>query len=96
MNINYRIYGDQVSLFGQPMGTTITLQSPAYTTFAIDSADSTDNIIVKLRVLSDAFVHMHVMNTVLAQIADKAPQVPPTGEPDFTQALQNAAKLIKK
>jgi uncharacterized repeat protein (TIGR03803 family) len=84
-NTNYRLYGDQISQFGSPIGTQVTLQDPAYAIFAAGPS-SDANCIRDLPI----FGMLHSINTVIAQIAANAPAVSTANEPNFASLLQNA------
>jgi uncharacterized repeat protein (TIGR03803 family) len=66
-NTNYRIFGDQVSLFGTPIGTTVTLVPPTGTTFnpSIDPAGD-------LMVNGSTYLTLHKIPAVLTQILSSA------------------------
>lgn len=88
INVNYRLYGDQVSLYGQPVGTIITLQDPPYTTLSVK--EPFDAVYLLCHLL-DTFLHLHAIDTVIAQIADNARSVSRQGEPNLTTVIPQVA-----
>jgi hypothetical protein len=78
-NLNYRIFGDQVSESGQPIGTTLTIGSP-YT--------STDNESL-LNVLGNLLLN-HGIQTVITQLKNGATITPGLSGPNYAQLLESA------
>ena len=67
MNICYRLYGDQISLFGTSIGTTVTLQDPAGITLSTLN-DPLQNTVANL----GTFLNLHSINSVIMQLANNA------------------------
>jgi hypothetical protein len=84
VNVNYRIYGDQVSLVGMPVGSVVTLPQPVGTTF-ISNSDPAKEVVSNLL----TFLQLHDRNTVVAQIGMQP--VSETGELNDANAFQAAA-----
>ncbi len=84
VNVNYRLYGDQVSLFGTPTAATITLADPAGITFST-SPNPVGNVMVNVT----DFLTLHGILTVTGQIASDAPEVSAAGEPNNAQAIES-------
>ncbi len=87
-NTNYRIFGDQVSLAGTPIGTQVTLPAPATVQFA-EGSDPLHTVVQNL----GAVVQAHLMVTVLGQIQANSQPIPGctappcAGEPNVTAVL---------
>lgn len=83
-NDNYRLYGDQISLFGTATGSTVTLKDPSNITF-----DALPNAVADLMLNLDTYlVDLHPVSTVIDQIANGA-QVSSSAGPDDAQTLEN-------
>ena len=89
VNENYRIYGDQVSLFGMPLGQTVTLPPPPGTNFSTTFSPVTHPV---LNAIDNLFTFLHVHNmqkSVLPQIGANAAPISDAGQPNDAQALEN-------
>ena len=84
-NTNYRVYGDQVSLAGQPIGTTITLPAPAGTVFVLPG----DPVLELVDNLS-TFLSLHSIATVISEL--NAQPISSTGEPDVVPTLEQVVQ----
>lgn len=87
-NTNYRVYGDQFSLFGQEaIGTTVTLPAPAGTVFVSRGnalLDAVDNL--------STFINLHLPTTIIGQL--NAAPVSSAGEPDVASTLEQIIQRV--
>ena len=84
-DVNYRIYGDQFSLFGTPTGTSVTLE-PGGTLFP-----NLGNPLEDVMAAAVTFYNLHLMPAVLSAITQNAPfddVADPSGEPNFAVPIE--------
>jgi hypothetical protein len=86
IDMNIRLFGDQVSLAGSPIGTQITLNDPPGTVFS-----SIVNPIHFFIGNTKTFLGLHLIDAVISQIAANASIVSNANEPNITGVLENAA-----
>ena len=97
IDANYRLYGDQISLFGSPTGTTITIAAPSGTSFS--------SLPQPLSTLADlgTFYNLHIISTFISQLQmdpqveadfpNGANSITIPGEPNDAHALQTSVPL---
>jgi hypothetical protein len=73
--MNYRSYGDQLSLIGQPMGTQITVV-PAILKQAVDTAVSPTNLLLDPRNWNTLFNFLHCGTCMYEYLGPNAPKTP--------------------
>jgi hypothetical protein len=98
-NTNYRIFGDQVSLAGIPIGNTVTLPAPPSATYSPSTRNPNLSLAQTIGDNLAAIIQSHSMETVLNQIQNLAngsiqpvqncSSAPCAGEPDVVSALED-------
>ncbi len=94
-NKNYRLYGDQVSLAGIPIGSTVPLANPDEDTLSTAYSGTIKNVMINLGTILD----LHSIKTVIHQISlNAAFKTSDVNEPNDAPALENAvgAKAVLK
>jgi hypothetical protein len=85
-NTNFRIFGDQISLFGSPIGTSITLSPPVGTSLFREKSPALDFI-----ENASTYLNLHSIATVISQIEVGTEGYPRTDEPNDSVALEHYA-----